>query len=352
MPFPASARSSSIPALGIRVQEGDVPVGWRLASATCSDGSPTTNITVVAGEAVTCTFLNVGDAYPRPKGASPITVSLVPAYTQCARRNRTHGPPLSFPSCNLPIMSSTSLTIGSPDANGAAANFTGSVRFAVVRTGGGGDDSDVAIAVSMADIRCRPGTVPCPLSNPADGPDYGGELRLTFTLRLTDRGAGDIPATVEDVPFSATIACAPTTAGASGGACPATTSADALIPGSVPEGERSIWQVGQVEIYDGGPGRHPWQPRQARKCSCVRESSSRRSASRRAVRMQSRRARNEDFERALAALDLVAVRARSQPDGAAGPDRACSRCTTRAVRSTAPSGISRSALIAAGRSRP
>jgi hypothetical protein len=32
-----------------------------------------------------------------------------------------------------------------------------------------------------------------------------------------------------------------------------TTSSDALIPGSVPEGERSIWQIDQVEVWDGGP---------------------------------------------------------------------------------------------------
>ena len=31
------------------------------------------------------------------------------------------------------------------------------------------------------------------------------------------------------------------------------TSADAIIPGSVPEGERSIWELGQVEVWDGGP---------------------------------------------------------------------------------------------------
>src|SRR5687768_3613765 len=56
-------------------------------------------------------------SHPRPKGATPISVSVVPAYNACAAPNRTHGPPLAFPSCNPPVQSSNSLTIGSPDAN-------------------------------------------------------------------------------------------------------------------------------------------------------------------------------------------------------------------------------------------
>ena len=34
------------------------PAGWDLTSATCDDGSPMTNISVCAGETVTCTFTN------------------------------------------------------------------------------------------------------------------------------------------------------------------------------------------------------------------------------------------------------------------------------------------------------
>ena len=29
--------------------------------------------------------------------------------------------------------------------------------------------------------------------------------------------------------------------------------ADAVTPGSVPEGKRSIWELGQVQVFDGGP---------------------------------------------------------------------------------------------------
>ena len=30
------------------------------------------------------------------------------------------------------------------------------------------------------------------------------------------------------------------------------TTFDAVMPGAVPEGKRSIWQLGQIEVYDGG----------------------------------------------------------------------------------------------------
>jgi hypothetical protein len=35
--------------------------------------------------------------------------------------------------------------------------------------------------------------------------------------------------------------------------CQASTSADALLPGLIKEGRRTIWQIGQVVVYDGGP---------------------------------------------------------------------------------------------------
>lgn len=37
-----------------------------------------------------------------------------------------------------------------------------------------------------------------------------------------------------------------------GSTCSASTSADAVVPGITPEFKRAVWQLGQVEIYDGG----------------------------------------------------------------------------------------------------
>ena len=57
--------------------------------------------------------------YARPKGATPLRVPLVPAFQQCTAADRTHGPPLAFPSCASPAQTSGNLTVGTPDANGA-----------------------------------------------------------------------------------------------------------------------------------------------------------------------------------------------------------------------------------------
>ena len=48
--------------------------------------------------------------------------------------------------------------------------------------------------------------------------------------------------------------CAATPADATiGSTCSVSTTFDAVTPGSVPEGKRSIWELGQVQVFDGGP---------------------------------------------------------------------------------------------------
>ena len=71
----------------------------------------------------------VFEGYARPKAASPLRVPLVPAYLVCRAPNRTHGPPLDSPSCAPPVQLSHYLTVGTPDANGSAANSTGFARL-------------------------------------------------------------------------------------------------------------------------------------------------------------------------------------------------------------------------------
>ena len=46
-----------VPGSGYSIAESPSAL-WELASATCSDGSPVTNIDLSAGETVTCTFTN------------------------------------------------------------------------------------------------------------------------------------------------------------------------------------------------------------------------------------------------------------------------------------------------------
>jgi hypothetical protein len=38
-----------------------------------------------------------------------------------------------------------------------------------------------------------------------------------------------------------------------GAHCEITTTMDAITPGAVPEGARSIWEFGRARVYDGGP---------------------------------------------------------------------------------------------------
>ena len=187
--------------------------------------------------------------YARPKSATPATIRLVPAETPCASANSTHGAPLAVPSCNPPHQTSGYATVGTPDANGAAAKSTGLLTAKAVGEApidlNNGDQTDIAFTVSITDVRDK--------QTPTL--DYSGELRAAFNLRLTDRysGPGLIhPATATDTIFAFTIPCAVTVDPAVGSTCSTSTSADAVMPGITPEFTRAVWEVGQVQVYDGG----------------------------------------------------------------------------------------------------
>jgi hypothetical protein len=182
--------------------------------------------------------------YPRPKGATPIRVALVPAFKQCTSSNRNHGPPLAHPSCNPPVLESGQLTVGSPDANGAAANASGFAKYeAVVGAPGGADDSDIAFTFSLTDVR-RQGTLA----------DYTGQLQATTTVRITDKlsGPSGTESATGEVAFPVTVPCAATGDTTIGSNCSINTTLDAVTPGAVPEGKRAIWQLDKMRVNDGG----------------------------------------------------------------------------------------------------
>jgi hypothetical protein len=194
----------------------------------------------------TGTIVDDDSAYPTPKGASPLRASLVPAYEECTNPNRTHGEPLDSPSCNPPVQESGHLTVGTRDANGRVANSIGYVRFAV-RPGDplttSEDEADVALDFKVTDVR-----------NKGDLLDYTGELEATTVVRITDRdnGAGSAAGTVADSPYAFTVPCSATTDTSVGSTCSLTTTADSLVPGTMKEGMRSIWEFGQLAVLDGG----------------------------------------------------------------------------------------------------
>ena len=183
--------------------------------------------------------------YPRPKGATPLLASLVLAYQPCAGPNHAHGPPLAFGSCSPPALESTQLTVGTADSNLQATASVGSARYDVLAGNAATveDEADVKMTFSLTDVR-RQVTLA----------DYTGELRVSSSLRITDKmsGTGADPATSLDFDLAATIPCS-ATATAEGAECLLSTSFDALAPGTVTERRRSVWQLGQVRVHDGGP---------------------------------------------------------------------------------------------------
>ena len=191
-------------------------------------------------------WLAFPNPYPRPKGATPFRASLVPAYKACTASNRTHGAPLAFASCSPPVQESGYLTVGSPDANGTAVNMAGSVT-AIALVGNAAttaDEADVRFVTSLTDVRRK-----------TDLADYTGQLRLNPSLRITDRynGPGETGTVQDVVNYSVTVPCVATTSGTIGSTCSVTTTADAIAAGTVLENRRSVWQLGQVRVYDGGP---------------------------------------------------------------------------------------------------
>ncbi len=183
--------------------------------------------------------------YPRPKGATPTRAALVPAYNQCTTPNRSHGPPLASQSCTPPVQSSNFLTMGSPDANGAAANGSGSVTLNAVPGNSANtvDDADLRLKVSVADVRNKTGLG-----------DYAGQLKTTTSIRIVDRDNGPSELGVtQDQPYSFTVPCTTTPASTTtGSTCALNTTADALVANTIKENVRAIWQLGKIEVFDGG----------------------------------------------------------------------------------------------------
>ena len=175
--------------------------------------------------------------YARPKGATPLRVSLAVAYEPCTAPNREHAAPLSVGSCYPPRQASRRLTVGTVSANGETPKSVGSVRYDVVR-------ADVRIAVSTTDVRSS-----------SDLADYTGELKADQSLRITDSDNGAPPSnsgTTQDLAFPVTMPCTTTADTTVGSTCAITTTADTLVPGAITAGKRAIWQLGDIQVYDGG----------------------------------------------------------------------------------------------------
>jgi hypothetical protein len=204
-------------------------------------------------------------SHPRPKGATPIRMSLVPAYAACAAPNRTHGPPLAFASCNPPAQTSAQATVGTPDAFGGAANSASYLRlWGPVPCDFNCFDGDFFIKLALNDVRCVPTGARCGTANASGPADYSGEMRFSFTVRLTDHynatapGGGTDAATVQDFTMDLPVAmanpwaCVQSASTSTGSTCDLYTTLNAQIPGASKRSKREVWALDDVRIYDGG----------------------------------------------------------------------------------------------------
>lgn len=215
-------------------------------------------------------------SHPRPKAASPLTFKLVPAFNACgAGANGTHGAPLALPSCNPPVQSSSWLTLNAPDRPApfnTAANGNGTIILKVtcvssinppVENGdsppcnaNAGDQEDVKIVTTSADIRCQVGTAGGQGGCAGNaGSLYNGMVLGDSSITITDHlnattgqpcaATTSCVATVVALPFDVGAQCA-------SGACNYTTSADAVVTNTVQEQKRAVVALGQLTVADAG----------------------------------------------------------------------------------------------------
>jgi hypothetical protein len=243
--------------------------------------------------------------YPRPVGASPIRVPLVPIFSECASgsTNSVHGSPLNFSSCTPPARVSSTARLG--------RGSIGSVTLTVCNVGStssacqepGLVEPDLKVVANLRDVRCVTSMpIGCTAGadyapNPGAGPytsacttavscnstgkasPYcaqsgisqsdciaGADLTLTATLpgaaagtglRITDSNNGsnnDSAATAADGGFPIPMDCLPTPSDSTiGSICGVNTSANALSPGVVRAGDAAVWQLGEFQVLDAGP---------------------------------------------------------------------------------------------------
>jgi hypothetical protein len=196
-----------------------------------------------------CRNAPVAGHFAHPQVADALYLRLVPAFEPCVLPNAVHGEPLAVTSCQPPVQSSSRLTIGTPDANGQRANFSGSLVLRVLGEDpidpANGDQADVEISTQLTDVR-----------NAADLSDYGGELQGRLVFRVTDdlnSPAGDLPGTSTDLPFTFTIPCTATDGNPDAGSdCRTVTTLDTLTAGAVTESRKSNWELVDAAVLDGG----------------------------------------------------------------------------------------------------
>jgi hypothetical protein len=95
-----------------------------------------------------------------------------------------------------------------------------------------------------------------------DFTDYTGSLRAALPVRITDKDNTPSPggpgaATTVPFQYGFDIPCTPDPATDTGSDCSISTTANTLVPGTIKESLRTIWQIGRVRVDDAGPDGNP-----------------------------------------------------------------------------------------------
>jgi Tol biopolymer transport system component len=177
--------------------------------------------------------------YPRPGGATPFLVHLVPAYEPCSSPNSTHVAPLDLPSCTPPVQSSELLTTSRVGQGKALVRLDALLGNPATPA----DEADLRIEASLSDVR-----------NASDQSDYSGQVLVSSVLRITDRasGFGGVSATISDLRFDVPVTCTPSAPSPNGSDCQILTTADTLVPGMIAEGKRTVVSTFSVDVLDAG----------------------------------------------------------------------------------------------------
>jgi hypothetical protein len=107
------------------------------------------------------------------------------------------------------------------------------------------NEADINLLVSLTDVRNNPSLT-----------DYVGPVTAQTDVQITDlTNAPETPepGTMQTIKYQAQVNCVATVSTSTGSTCDLNTTVNALVPGTIVEGRRTMWQLGQVEIKDAGP---------------------------------------------------------------------------------------------------
>jgi hypothetical protein len=133
------------------------------------------------------------------------------------------------------VLESNQLTTGTPESNGLFVRME-AFMLMQVRI----NPADVRVVLHVNDV----------LTKALD--PYTGDIRARVWTRVTDREDTGAIGTTVDFIFGVTASCVPDADPRLGSVCDAITTMNALVPGAASAGNRAIWQLDQVQVFDAG----------------------------------------------------------------------------------------------------